>query len=216
MNLPRPISDQQHLAEIRSAATEPLVVSTSSQSIGLTTHDSFHESFFVHLDHTPSPPGQQDALASSLPPFFETVVLGDTKKVSKPSAVQNRTFRAGRFGKSTRGKAECLFRNSHSSPCCAADWSPVAIPLVNKRWAVPRLVRASQPSQMAASRRARPLGPQATSRTANSTRANVTNTFSAARIACRPASFYPARLAPLRGFSVLPKTQKDTACSRKS
>lgn len=207
--------DQRSSAEIRPAETELLVESILSISVGCATCDSPAGSPIVHLDHTPSPQGQQEAPTSLLPPFSGVCGLGGMTKSSAPSAELLPSLRVVRVSTQDNGAVKCLSETS-SSPLQPARVLPRAVTrLPNRASAVPQSVPALRRSPVAVSPKARLLGQRATSPTANSIPA-VANPITVARFARRTRPLDPAQRLLSRGFCIEVKTQKDTTCSRKS
>lgn len=208
-------SDQRSSADIRRIETEPLVESIQSISVRCTRSDSPAGSPIVHLDHTPSPQGQQEAPTSLLPRFFGVCSLGDVTKASAPFAERFPALRVVCASTQNDGAATCQSEISFLPLPPVQALQLAATQLPNRVWAVQPWAPVPRRSPAAALRKARPLGPRATSLTASSIPASA-NLISVARPARRTRPLDPAQLMLSQGFCIPVKTQKDTTCSRKS
>ena len=213
MNLPACHPNQRYAAEISALCAEPLVVSAACWSVTDVNSDSSMASPLTHLNHTPSPLGQQGVSTSLLPSFSGAFVLEGVTQSSAPA--HGHCLLVSGAEPSRQEAGTCSSNRPLSSPRCARALQPAGPRSPNKGLAAQPSGQGPQQSPAAALPKVRPLAQRATSPTATSTPADVAN-LSPAAFMRRTPFHTPAQLRLLRGFCVYPRPQKDTPCSRKS
>lgn len=216
MITPAYLSNQRQPAGFAAPVGAPLADVVFGLTVDDTKCGSPVGSPFVHLDHTPSPQGQQAAQAVLLPSFFRDPAGGRRAIPSAPGAAHHACSQVSVAGKSRQGTARCPSRNSRLRPCYARALRPAATRWPNKALAVPPSAQVLPRSPAAAFCKGRPSVRRAISPIASSTPANVANFPSAARLTRCTRSNDPAQPSLPRGFRVYTKTKEDTSCSRKS
>ena len=217
VNPPRLIENQRHGADTRAARIPRLARARFSTNVGSATALCCTAQVLVY--HTPSPPGQQDTAPSLLPHFSGPARWAGAGARTKAGGGERiARFRALPARQSSEGTETCRSRTFFSPWPPAAHLRPAGTRSANRLSAVQPLAQALRPSPAAALPRVQPLVLQATSPTASSIQAGVTDpTHFAHAPGARPTrSLNPAQPPLRRGFRVDPKTKKDLPCSRKS
>lgn len=217
MFLPASLPNQRCAAEIGLRGDVRLAVAARRHRVALVKCGSRLGAPLTHLDHTPSPLGQQGAFSALLSAFSGALVLGE---MTKKSALRHGPIVLVRGAGPSRQGTEKGPSRALRAPLSYAAALPLAATRLPNRasWALPS-AQVLRPSPAAAFCKGRPSVRPVTSPIASLTRANAdpsTNLTSAAQSRCRIRLNHPAQHPLLRGFRVSLKTQKDTPCSRKS
>ena len=217
MNLPVSTPNQRCTAEIAMCVDARLEVPALRHRVDLVHCGSRLGAPLAHLDHTPSPLGQQGAYPALLSSFSGAMVLGEVKKSSAPH--HGRNVLVCGVDPSRQGIKTCPSHASQPQSCYAPVLPLAATRLPSRALAGRPLAQGPQLSPVAALRRGPRSARQAISPIAISIPENVANTALRNNFAARPArctrSQRPAQQSLLQGFCVSLKTQKDTPCSRK-
>jgi len=213
MILPMVSADKRRTAYFGENSPELLVESSVCATVEGVESDSLQGLSSTHLDHTPSPQGQWRTAQCPLPRFFGICCRGGVATPPASGAEPVPCSGVGCAYKSRQGTNICQSTNSLWPLAFARPLRPAATRWANRPLGVPPSVRALRPSPAAALRRVLPSGLRVTSPTASCIPAVVTDTCAFGRTR---SNENPARRAPLRGFCMQSKTQKDSRCSRKS